>query len=90
MVTFYSALVFNNSILCLFLGRVVLDWLLPVDIDSISVVPLRPLNADYSCMHPGSPYAVVGGPYHCDGKPTPEISTCSGVGFMTLGGKVAV
>ena len=61
--------------------------ILPVEIDTSTVLPLKPLNADPNRGNLGAPYIVVGGPHHCDGETTPDIAACPGVVFPSLGGE---
>ena len=68
-------------------GMVVLVLLLSVYIESWAVLPLSPTYAYPTRRHPVFPYAAVGGPHHCDGNPTPDISACPGVVFPPLGGE---
>ena len=39
--------------------------------------------------HLGSPDALVGGPHHYDADTTPDIATCSRVGFPPLVGEAS-
>ena len=62
---------------------------LSVDIYSIVVFLLRPMNNDPAISHPGSPDSSVGVPHHYGGDTTLEIAACPGVGLPPLGGKAS-
>ena len=68
---------------------VVNGCLLLIDIEDYAVLPPMPLDAYPTLRNPGSPYKSVGGPNHCDGKHTTDISTYTEVGLLPLGGKAA-
>ena len=57
----------------------------PVNIHPSKVLPLGPPNTDTSCWHQEPPDAAMDGMHHFDGDPTTEISTCPGLGLMSLG-----
>ena len=70
-------------------GLVLSGQLLTVELKFCTILPLIMMDAYPNHMHPGSPYAAVGGPHHCDGKPSPDIATCTGLGFPPIGVKAA-
>ena len=59
-----------------FSGLVMLDRILPVDIESSTVLPLGYLNADPDHGRQGVLDTAMDGPHHCYANPTPYISAC--------------
>ena len=60
-------------------GMVVLDYILPVNIEACNILPLSVLETYLSQRKMVSPYAAVGV------KPTTDITICHGVGLPPLG-----
>ena len=62
----------SNSVFIWIYGKF-LDYLV-VEMETRTVFPLGPLDADQDLWHLGALYAAVGGSYHCDGDPILDIS----------------
>ena len=58
--------------------------------EACAILPLSFLDAYPNFGRPGSLYAAVGEPHHCDGNPTPDIVACPGVGLTPFGGEADV
>ena len=62
---------------------------LAVDMDAAEFLPLGLLNTDLDLRHSGASDKAEGGSYHSDDKNTLDISACTRVGLLPLGGKMA-
>ena len=57
---------------------------LPEEVDPRLVFPLRDLDADLMCRHPGPLYAPACGPHQSYGNPALDVSAHPGVGLPPL------